>query len=114
MTWGNFEQVAIDAPTGGFVLVNASVTLMNSCASGCFVYGAIERSDVALADTIEQQVILAAEAYETMSMTRVIPVEAGQRTLQVRLMSPDAPNLGIAQDYGQISAIFSAFGESHS
>ncbi len=112
----NFEQVTIEAPSDGFVLVTASVSINNDgCSSECWVYGAIELSTIPLVDTDIQHQVSLPSLYATVSMTitRVIPVEAGSNTVQVRLKR-FASSGQILHSSGQISAIFTPFGESPS
>jgi hypothetical protein len=112
--WTVVEQVTIVAPTDGFVLVNASATILNAtCTQACLVDGAIERSDIALVNTASQHWVQPG-LMTSMSLTRVFPVTAGSHTLQVRLHRAIASNGNVVQNFGQISAIFSPFGESHS
>jgi hypothetical protein len=114
-TWGAFEQVTVDAPTDGFVLVVGAVSIgPNDCIIFCYVRGAIEHSSTALADTVAQQIVHVPDDLMAMTMTRVIPVEAGLNTLQVRLQLHNFADGGLEQYKGQISAIFSPFGETHS
>ena len=115
-TWGTFEQVTIDAPTAGFVLVTGSVTISNgSCTGNCVVMGALELSTTPTNLIFAQQHVYAAQQeLATMTMTRVLPVAAGPNTMQVRLQRYGVSNGTILQFLGQISAIYSPFGETHS
>ncbi len=114
VAWGPFAQLGFDAPSDGFVLVTGSVSLWNdSCSASCWVQGAIELGTTAAGDTVAQQMV-DVPLFDTMTMTRVVPVEAGSNTMELRLKRAGGTS-GIVRLYlGQISAIFSPFGETHS
>ena len=106
-TWGEYMGMDFDAPMDGFVVVNASVTVLNfNCSTSCVVFGRLFGTSQA---GVRQQMWIAAPSYAVMSLTAVIPVVKGGNHLAVHLSDPGSDTF-FAGYWGQMTAQFSPSG----
>lgn len=106
----SFGEVLIEVPTEGFVVVNAAVTIENSCAAAeCNVYGRLRHVG---SGAVGQWMLLEPTSrFGTMSFTAIFEVGPGGQLFDVRL-SRDASGDGTQNGWwGQLTATFSPYGQ---
>jgi hypothetical protein len=100
----------ITAPKAGFVLINASVSVVNDgCTSEC-----IWSSRVRHRQTVEQSTPIVSDTFDAFSATSaswVFPVSAGVNTFVIRL-TRSAGNGTLNGWFAEMNAIYSPFGDT--